>query len=288
MFALALAFPLLTAAPLFQGAAEPEVVERHLGAMGTHLTLAVEAETRAAALQASEAAVRAIEAVEQRLSTWRESSELARLNTAPAKEQVTLSPELSADLSRARTLWRETDGAFDPGVGALVKAWGLREGGRVPTDQELEAALAAGGLGALLLGESSATRLRSGLTIEEGGFGKGVALDAALLSLKDSGVQNATVDLGGQVAVLRSDIEKPVHYAVAHPRDRARAVAELTLSRGSLATSGNSERGIVINGRQASPHPRSAHGANRLRTLAASRFGPRMRRRRTPCRPDSS
>jgi thiamine biosynthesis lipoprotein len=105
--------------------------------MGTHLGIEVTAPTRAAALAASEAAVRAIEAVEVRLSTWTDASELARLNAAPVGQPVALSPELAADLALAREVWRDTDGAFDPGVGALVRAFGLRDGGREPAAGEL-------------------------------------------------------------------------------------------------------------------------------------------------------
>ena len=55
-----------------------ERVERRLVALGTWLELEVDAPDRAQALAASEAAVRAIEAVEACLSTWREDSELAQ------------------------------------------------------------------------------------------------------------------------------------------------------------------------------------------------------------------
>jgi thiamine biosynthesis lipoprotein ApbE len=228
-----------------------ETVERHLAAMGTHLGIEVTAPTRAAALAASEAAVRAIEAVEVRLSTWTDASELARLNAAPVGQPVALSPELAADLALAREVWRDTDGAFDPGVGALVRAFGLRDGGREPAAGELEAALAGGGFGSLHLDGRAATRLRAGLVLEEGGFGKGVGLEAALTALRDAGATAATVDLGGQTAMLPAAdgaVAATQRFAVADPRDRAATVVEVALERGSLATSGNSERGIVVAG----------------------------------------
>lgn len=240
----------LCAAPL--AARGPQAVERHLGAMGTDLTVEVEADTRAQALEASEAAVRAIEEIEARLSTWRDSSELSALNSAAAGQPQALTVELAADLALARALWRETEGAFDPGVGALVRAWGLREGGRLPDCAELEAALEACGMAGLQLDQRAATRLNEGLVIEEGGFGKGLALDAALAVLAEAGVRSAIIDLGGQVAVLTGAQTSAVSYGVAHPRERQRSVARITLERGSLATSGNSERGIEIEGRRVS------------------------------------
>ena len=237
--------PVLIPGPATAVQDSPAVVERRVAAMGTLLSLEVQAEERPAALRASEEALRALTAVEERLSTWTPDSELARLNRAPVGEAFELSPELARDLARARELWRATDGTFDPGVGALVAAWDLRGEGRRPDADELARALAAGGFGALELEHGRARRLREGLVLEEGGFGKGVGLDAALAALRRAGVTRATLDLGGQVAVLG---DEPLTCAVADPRDRAALSVELTVEGGSLATSGNSERAVSVDG----------------------------------------
>ena len=220
-------------------------VERSLALMGTSLELVVEARDRATALAASERAVRALEATEARLSTWRPDSELSRLNATPALEPFLMSAELAADLAAARRWWLATDGRFDPGVGGLVQAWGLREGGRRPTQSELLRAQAAGGLASLSLDGRLATREHPDLILEEGGFGKGAGLDAALSALRQAGATRAVLDLGGQVALLGPG---PFRLAVAHPNDRGRPLLEVSLDGGSLATSGNSERGIVVEG----------------------------------------
>jgi len=81
--------------------------------------------------------------------------------------------------------------------------------------------------------------------LEEGGFGKGAGLDAALAALREAGATRAVLDLGGQVALLGSG---PFRLAVAHPDLRGRPLLEVSLDGGSLATSGNSERGIVVDG----------------------------------------
>ncbi|HEX4962577.1 MAG TPA: FAD:protein FMN transferase [Thermoanaerobaculia bacterium] len=222
-------------------------VERRLGLMGTELELTVEAANRAAALAASEVAVRALEVAEARLSTWRSDSELALLNRAPAGEPVALSPRLAVELKGVQRWWRETGGAFDPGIGALVAAWGLRSGGRVPTPEEREQARAAGGLAALeLTADGRAVRRRAGLRIEEGGWGKGAGLDAAVEALRRDGHATAAMlNLGGQVEVYG---QGRWTLAIADPRDRRRAVVALTVASGSVATSGNSEHGFERDG----------------------------------------
>lgn len=219
-------------------------VERLAGSMGTSLRLVVEGPSRKDALRASEAALRAIEAVEERLSTWGTTSELARLNAAPVGTAVELSEELAADLSSCAAWQRATAGAFDPSVGPLVALWDLRGAGRVPAESELERARQATGLERTFRFEGrEATRLLEGARIEEGGFGKGRGLDAGLAALAQAGARG-TLDLGGQVATIGRALE----LELADPRERTRPVLAWRLDSGSVATSGNSERGRVVGG----------------------------------------
>lgn len=237
--------------------------------MGTSLELRVEAVDRERALLASERAVAALEAAEARLSTWREDTELARLNRAAAGEPFPLSPELASDLAAARRCWEETDGAFDPAVGPLVRAWGLREGGRRPSAEELRAAAAAAGFGDLRLdlraSEKTAVRGRADLILEEGAFGKGAGLADALRSLAAApGVTDAELDFGGQVALLGGELRQ---VGVADPRQRDREAVSLAVEGGSVSTSGNSERGIVVDGE------RLGHVLDPRRGAPAADFG---------------
>lgn len=224
----------------------PVRLERRLAAMGTGLSIAVEAPDRATAVRASEAAVRAIQACEERLSTWRDDSELARLNSTAVGETFALSPQLRRDLELAREVHLQTRGAFDPAVGGLVEAWGLRSGGRIPSAAELLVAQVPGGFSALRLEGVSAVRTHTALRLEEGGFGKGAGLDEARAALVAAGATAATVDLGGQVLAFGSAFA----WDVAHPLERELAVVRVEVPPGSLATSANSERGLVVDGRR--------------------------------------
>jgi thiamine biosynthesis lipoprotein len=227
------------------------VVERRLGLMGTALQISVEATSREAALAASERAVQALEAAEARLSTWRDDTELALLNQAPVGELQTLSPALAGDLDAAQRCWRETDGAFDPAVGALVRTWDLRGRGRIPTEAERRAAVDAGRMDGLRLEGRTAVRERTGLVLEEGGFGKGAGLADALAVLAgDPHVARASLNLGGQIAVFDRGTGERWEVPVADPARRERAVVSLSIGRGSVSTSGNSERGIEVDGRR--------------------------------------
>ncbi len=224
----------------------PERLERKVLAMGTELSVSIEARSREEALAASSRAIEAVQTAEKRLSTWREDSELAALNRAKAGSEIPLSPELERDLSAAFACAKGTAGAFDPAIGPLLAAWDTRGQGRVPTPTEIERAkkdsdashfeLKAG----LLIKRSASAR------IEEGGFGKGAGLDDAARALKSSGTRTALLDFGGQVFVIGNDRE----ISIASPMKRDQVLLTLTASEGSVSTSGNSERGHVVSGRK--------------------------------------
>ena len=221
-------------------------VERTVAVMGTLLELQIHAEDRASALQTSESVVKAIEQVEARLSTWRPDSELSRVHRAPARHTCALSDATLGELERARHWWICTDGAFDPTIGALVRVYDLRGEGRWPTAAELRMARSNSGAGQLLLTRHGLRRERAGLRIEEGAFGKGAGLDAAALVLQQAGAVDARLDIGGQWLLYGEGAE----LELAHPRDRSRPLFAWRVPAGSVATSGNSERARLVDGRK--------------------------------------
>jgi thiamine biosynthesis lipoprotein len=214
--------------------------------MGTRLQVTIEATDRGTALGASEAALHAVAEVELRLSTWRDDSELALFNRAPFGTTIPLSRELAAELFEARNWWMESGGAFDPGIASLVRAWDLRGPGREPSTAELGAARATAGLEHLFLGMGVARRLVDNFGIEEGGFAKGIAVRLAAAAAFAAGATCVVMDFGGQVEMSGDCGERWVE--IADPDRRDHGAAWLRLRSGSVATSGNSERGVVING----------------------------------------
>jgi len=218
--------------------------------MGTRLRLVVDAPTHVEAATAAEAALEEVERLDALLGTWVPETPMSRFNRAPRGRWVALEPELLGLLVEARAWADTTDGAFDPAVGALVDAWGLRGRGRRPTSAELGHAVALSSPDVLELDRGSGTARwrRSGAWIDTGAFGKGAALRALIDVLARRGVERAFVDLGGQVLALapRAGARWPVE--VAHPRRRHEPFARLHLAGVSAATSGTSERWVEVGG----------------------------------------
>jgi thiamine biosynthesis lipoprotein len=168
--------------------------------------------------------------IEEVLSTWREESELSRVNRG-----ATPSFELAELLATTERYSRETDGAFQPRIRALLNKWGIRKDVAqtllsVPDRQEC-------------LSHTS--------DYEEGGFAKGYAIDRMLEALKAEGATRAVINFGGQIGTLGS-----TEVTIADPKHRDRAIVALTLRQRSLSTSSTSEKpNHIIDPRSGQPVP---------------------------------
>ncbi len=179
--------------------------------------------------------------LEGRLSNWRATSELSRLNAADGAD---VSAPLRAVLDSALALASLTSGAFDPTVEPLTLAWGLRGEARVPSARVLATARAR--VGWRRVCREGARVSLGGAALDLGGIGKGFALDRAAQVLRGHGVRSARLDAGGQLLVLGNTA---CSAWVAHPEKRDTPAVRIVLREGSLATSAQSERGARAHGR---------------------------------------
>jgi thiamine biosynthesis lipoprotein len=226
-------------------------MKREAWLMGTRLSVTASAPSRQAAVQAIESVFHEVERVEAALSSWREGSEISRLNSAAVGEEVQLSAEVAGLLDEIGDWVRRTERAFDPAVGPLIDAWDLRGQGRVPPAAELDRAVAASAFTAFELDPVSrrGTRTDAGAWLTAGGFGKGAALRAARNVLTRTDVESALLDFGGQlVAVGTASGGRSWPVAVAHPARRDSQLVVLHLRDRSVATTAASERYVEASG----------------------------------------
>lgn len=238
-------------------AAPAAAAERVVLAMCTTLALDLAGPAAAAA---AEAAVQEVARIEAACSTWRPDSAWSRLNAAGGA-WVPMQPEWLDLLGRARAWAERTGGAFDPTLRALLQAHGRRDGIRWP----VAAARAASGFHLLELAGDAARLHHPAAGLDEGGFLKGHALDAARRAAAEAGGRTGLLDFGGQLLAWG----KPRRVAIADPGDRGKARVALDLADASLSTSGCSERGRhLLDPRRGEPCP--AWGS--VSVVAASAF----------------
>ncbi len=205
--------------------------------MGTLLEIDAVGADAATTEEAVASAFAAVEAVDRRLSNWRVDSELSRANAAGAGRPVGLSAATWRSLLRAFDVARETEGAFDPTVGVVT--------------------------GARTIGWRNVVLESKGCTIEfevaggaidSGGFGKGEALDRAVVDLRRRGIRAARLNFGGQIAVLGHRFGS---VSIAEPRlGSRRELCSFRVEDASVSTSGVSEKpGHVIDPRTGAAAP---------------------------------
>jgi thiamine biosynthesis lipoprotein len=210
----------------------------------------ITAEGSAQALQAAFDEIARLEAV---LSDYREDSELSRMNREAGAAPFPCSSDLFEFLLAAIGYSRETGGAFDVTAAPLVSLWDLRGAGRIPSSAEIERARRQVGFSLLGLDRTRSTvRFQApGMRLDPGALGKGFALDAAARTLRSRGVRSAMLDFGGQILAIGAPPGAAAwEIDVAHPLDRSRPVTSLMVRDQSVATSGSSERGLIVEGRR--------------------------------------
>ena len=151
------------------------------------------------AVDAASAALDLIEEIEEQLTVYRDTGEVARLNATAADGPVAVDAELFRLLESCAGYTLDTAGAFDVAVGALVDAWGFgKREGRIPTDRELVGATGRCGFRHVMLGDGTVRFRRPDLKLNFGAIGKGYALDRAAEFLKrDWGIDSALLQGGG-------------------------------------------------------------------------------------------
>ncbi|REJ97555.1 MAG: FAD:protein FMN transferase [Planctomycetota bacterium] len=142
--------------------------------------------------------------LEQQLSVYRDDSEVSAINREATESAQPVEEGLFRFLVACRDLSRFTGGAFDIAVRALILLWrDCRQSGRIPVQEEIDAALAISGMDHVTLDEDSMTVSfdAPGVGIDLGAVGKGFAIDRAAAFLDEQGLENYLLH-GGYSSLL--------------------------------------------------------------------------------------
>ncbi|HRP06953.1 MAG TPA: FAD:protein FMN transferase [Gemmatimonadales bacterium] len=169
--------------------------------MGVEVAISIHAPVELADRAASAAFAR-IARLDSVMSDWRRNSELNRLSDSAGRGWQPVSAELYSVLDLAVTFARESDGAFDPTVGALTLLWRQeRHTGTPPDSQAWSEARATVDWRSLQF-DPAHGRVRldhAGTRLDLGGIAKGWILDRARETLAELGATSALLVAGGDV-----------------------------------------------------------------------------------------
>lgn len=219
-------------------------------AMAAEHELQVAGLDRASAARAAAAAIADVHRIEAKYSRYTADSVTTAINRAAGGAAVAIDDETLALLRYADQCWRTSDGAFDVTAGVLRRAWRFdAKPARVPTIGEVDAARALIGWELVELSERHVRLPVAGMEIDFGGIGKEYAADRAATVLASHGVAHALVNLGGDVRALGGQADgRPWRIGIVHPREPGAVIGEVDLVDGAIATSGDYQRYIEVEG----------------------------------------
>ena len=186
--------------------------------------------------------------IERKFSRYRTDSAVHRINEIAGSETV-VDEESANLLDFAATLTRLSEGAFDITSGVLRKAWTFDGSDRVPSQPQIDALLKSVGWHRVEW-RRPLLKLQAGMQIDLGGIGKEYAVDAAAgLAETIAPGLSCLVNFGGDVAVRNARHDgKPWRVGIESSARVGAAERVVQLSRGALATSGDSRRFVFRDG----------------------------------------
>lgn len=143
--------------------------------------------------------------IDDRMSAFKPDSDISKINRNAGQRFQKIHPDTYRVIRRAVEFCDMTDGAFDITIRPLVELWGInRKGSEIPSDFEIQKAVKLVNYKNIRFHKiSSGVMLEHpGQAIDLGGIAKGFAADEVQRIFSENGIQNALIDLGGNIVTM--------------------------------------------------------------------------------------
>ena len=223
--------------------------------MGNQFEISVVAGNQLWATVRINAAIAEIKRIETLLTTYNEGSETSLINRHAGIAPVKVSSETFNLIQRSIRISDLTQGAFDITYGSIDKGlWNFDTRMQALPDKETAAAMVRLINYRNIILDSEATTVflkEKGMRIGFGGIGKGYAAEMAKKIMQQMGVQSGVVNASGDLATwgLQPDGNEWT-IGIADPGNRGKLFSFIKVTGLSVATSGNYEKFILIDGKK--------------------------------------
>lgn len=195
-----------------------------------------------------------LQKVDASLSMFNPQSTISKINRNETDE---VDEMLNEVLQLSFTIYKATDGAFDPTVAPLVNAWGFGfKSGQMPDSTQIDSLLALVGLSHIHLEGNKLVKDNPLTILDFSAIAKGYGVDRAAQVLRDKGVENFMIEIGGEI-VTEGVNEKgePWRIGINKPDDDSTSTNTeiqevIELSGKAIATSGNYRNYYIKDGRK--------------------------------------
>lgn len=218
-------------------------------AMGSPCELQLAGGSRSVLEPIAHRCTREVARLEIKYSRYRDDSLASAINRSAGDARgLEVDEETASLLDFAATAHRESGGRFDPTSGVLRRVWDFRSKA-LPDPAALEATRALVGWSKLRWERPRLVLPLAGMQLDFGGFVKEYAADRAAALCREAGLESGLVDLGGDLAVVGPHPDgSPWQIGIRNPRRPGEAIARIALESGGIATSGDYERCMIVDG----------------------------------------
>src|SRR5450631_871222 len=199
----------------------------------------------------AEAAMTEVARIEQRYSRYRADSALAEINDVAARAgSIVVDDETAKLIDYAYACHQRSDGLFDITSGILRRIWDFKSG-QLPDRTAIEDLLPRIGLAKVSWERPRLTFPIAGMELDFGGIGKEYAADQAAAVCSALGIRHGLIELGGDIAVIGPHPNlAPWNIGIRHPRDPEASIISVQVNHGALASSGDYERYMMVDGQR--------------------------------------
>ena len=239
------------------------------GIMGTRIYVELWSDDDAKAESAIDSVMDEMRHIDDSMSTYKDTSEVSKVNAQAAAGPVPISAELFDLLTTALDYSRITEGAFDITYASVGYMYDFRRHQR-PTEEQIKSALPAINYRHVIL--EAATRTvrfsQPGVRIDLGGIAKGYAVDCGIDVLRKLGYTHALVNAGGDSRVIGDRFGRPWIVGIRHPDNPDEIITRIPLVDSAFSTSGDYERYFDESGVRYHHiiDPHTGHSASKVRS----------------------
>jgi thiamine biosynthesis lipoprotein len=199
--------------------------------------------------------VEEISRIERLLTTFNEESQTALVNRNAGIAPVQVDKEMFELIRRSKKISGITQGAFDISYGSVDKhLWNFdQQMTSLPDAATARKMTRLINYRNIILDEANGTVFlkEKGMRIGFGGIGKGYAAERAKQTLQERGVKSGIVNAAGDLAVWGYQPDgKEWTIGIAHPDSAMKPFSYLTVTNKAIATSGNYEKYVMMDGKK--------------------------------------
>jgi len=234
---------------------QPQAYTREMKLMGNRFEFTVVSHLEEWANTMIDLGVREVQRIEKVLTTFSEDSETNLINRNAGIQPVRVSEEVFRIIERSIRISSVTQGAFDITYGSIDKSlWNFDQNmTTLPSRKTAQKMVRLINYKNIRLDRENQTVFlcEKGMRIGFGGIGKGYAAEMAKVVMKQEGVENGIVNASGDLTAWgRQPDGKAWTVGIVHPDYKNHPFSYFNISDMAVATSGNYEKFVMIEGKK--------------------------------------